>query len=64
MQQKIMYMAIEVMQWIWIVLVGLITSTQIDFANDLYRLVFTIVSMTLGTIVSYFVKKWLNRKKK
>ena len=55
---------IEIGQWLWILVVGFFTSTQIDFANDLYRLVFTIVSMTLGTVVSYFVKKWLNRRKK
>lgn len=55
-------MMIEVLQWFGILLLGFITATQNTFKDDLHRLVITIVSMALGTLVSYYIKKELNKK--
>lgn len=54
---------IEVLQWSGIFLVGLITVTRSSFKDDIHRIVVTIVAMALGTLVSYFIKKWLNKRK-
>lgn len=55
--------AIELFQWIGIMVVGFITATKGDFKDDIHRIVVTIVSMALGTLVSYYIKKMLNQKK-
>jgi uncharacterized membrane protein YwzB len=54
---------IEILQWAGILFIGFVTATQNTFKDDIHRIVVTIVSMALGTLVSYFIKKWLNRKK-
>lgn len=54
---------IEVLQWSGIFLVGLITATRSSFKDDIHRIVVTVVAMALGTLVSYFIKKWLNKRK-
>ena len=52
-------MKIEVVQWAFILFVGVAASTQ-AYGDELLRIVVTIVSMSLGTVVSFFIKKWLN----
>jgi hypothetical protein len=54
---------VEVLQWFGIFLVGFLTVTRTSFKDDIHRIVVTIVAMALGTLVSYFVKKWLNKRK-
>jgi|GEM_PF-2917998 len=57
-------MLIEVFQWFGVFLVGLITVTRSSFKDDIHRIVVTIVAMALGTLVSYFIKRWLNNPDK
>ena len=55
--------AINLMQWAWIGLVGLFTSTVFEYKDDLQKILVTVISMVLGTIASYYVKRYLNKKK-
>jgi len=50
---------VEKIQWAWIISVGFAASTM-DYSDELLRIVVTVASMTIGTVVSFFVKKWLN----
>lgn len=52
---------IEAGQWAWILIVGFFTS-QATFHDDIHKMIITVWSMTLGTYVSYIVKKHLNDK--
>ncbi len=50
-------------QWLWIVSVGFFTSTQISYQDDLHKIVITTLSMVVGTVMSFIVKKLLNKFK-
>lgn len=50
---------VERIQWTWIISVGFAASTM-DYSDELLRIVVTVASMSIGTVVSFFVKKWLN----
>lgn len=52
---------IEMVQWVWILMIGFFTSTQ-NFHDDIHKIVVTIASMVLGTYASYLAKKYLNDK--
>ena len=53
---------INAIQWSWIFGVGLFAATQVKFEDDLYNIAVTVISMAAGTVVSYYLKKLLNRK--
>lgn len=55
-------MKIEILQWSWILAIGFFTSIQ-NWTDDVYKVVVTIVSMVLGTVASWAMKKYLNRRK-
>lgn len=52
-----------VLEWIWIITVGLVT-TQYSFKDDLHKIGVTVISMALGTLVSYWIKRVLAKIRK
>lgn len=54
---------IEIFQWVWILLIGFITSVNFNYSDILSKVVVTTLSMGVGTIVSFYIKKYLNKKK-
>lgn len=65
LQQKLAILAERmpsIVQWAYIMFMGLLANT-FDYAADIYRLSVTVISMGVGTVVSHYLKKFLNRKK-
>lgn len=57
-------LCVNAIQWVWIGLVGLFASTGFEYKDDMHRVLITITSMALGTLASYYIKKYLNNGKK
>lgn len=54
---------IELIQWFWILVIGLFTSIVPQYQEGLFRVLWTVLSMAIGTIVSFYIKRWLNKRK-
>lgn len=48
-------------QWVWIISLGLFVNTNFMYSEAIQQVLTTVLSMTAGTIVSVFVRKYLVR---
>lgn len=55
---------IELVQWPGILSVGFFTSVLPEYKDGLTHLFWTVLSMAVATIVSHYLKRWLNRREK
>lgn len=61
---QLMSIIASYVEWACVLGIGFFVSTSIDFMEDLHKIVVTIVSMALGTLVSHYIKSFINRKDK
>lgn len=61
---QLLQLAVNVVQWTFICIVGIAASELPEYKENIEQVAWTVLSMSAGTVVSYFIKKLLNRKRK
>ena len=51
---------IDFVQWTFIISVGTAINT-FSYQEDAHRIIITIIGMAAGTIISHYIRKWLNK---
>lgn len=57
---NIMCRVIDFLQWTFILGIGATVNT-FDYQEDIHGVLVTIIGMAAGTLISHFIKKWLNK---
>ncbi len=51
----------DLFSWSIVGVIGFFTATEIDYAEDIHKTLVTVVSMSLGAIAVFFIKKALHK---